>query len=162
MECPVCYESEACCKFTCGHSFCKDCTKTWYMKGKSSCPMCRASMCFKGITKMKKLWYREKREETYVNLVNHMFNELMEDYSDIVLQCLAAVQYRYRYTICKYPTISCDQLDLVMRMVWVNIDYMLNTPPYIFYEPKTFEKYLMISKYGSIKSFRNFYISNLL
>jgi hypothetical protein len=54
MECPVCYESEARCRFTCGHGFCEGCTKSWYMKGKSSCPMCRASMCFKGITKLKK------------------------------------------------------------------------------------------------------------
>lgn len=156
MECPVCYESEACCKFTCGHNFCNECTKNWFQKGQSTCPMCRASMCFKGITKKKKQWYQEKRQETYENLVNHMFNELMEDYSDIVLQCLAAIQYRYRYSIYKYPTISCDRLDLVMRMVWVDIDYMMNThQDIIFYEPWTYQKYILVSKteYG-IKKYK--------
>tara|TARA_R110000782_G_scaffold268307_1_gene364524 strand:- start:451 stop:657 length:207 start_codon:yes stop_codon:yes gene_type:complete len=33
-----------------------------------------------------------------------------------------------------------------MRMTWVNVDYMLNTSGEIFYEPRTFEKYLMVSK----------------
>ena len=80
----------------------------------------------------------------------------MEDYSDIVLQCLAAIQYRYRYSIYKYPTISCDRLDLVMRMVWVDIDYMMNThQDIIFYEPWTYQKYILVSKteYG-IKKYK--------
>jgi hypothetical protein len=104
-------------------------------------------MCFKGITKMKKKWHREQQEETYKNLVTHIFDELMEEYGDILLQILEIVQNRYEYTMLKCPKIPCDLLDLVMRMTWVNLDYMLNTPPDIFYEPRTFEKYLMVSKY---------------
>jgi len=142
----VCYESDASCKFTCGHNFCHQCTKNWFQKGQSTCPMCRASMCFKGIVKMKKKWHREKQEETYKNLVNHIFDELMEDYDDIVLNILDLVQKRYLYTLLSCPCISCDDLDLVMRMTWVNVDYMLNTSGEIFYEPRTFEKYLMVSK----------------
>lgn len=117
------------------------------MKGKCTCPMCRAPMCFKGIIKLKKIWYQEKQEETYENLVTHMFNELMEEYSDIILRCLEVVQNRYKYMMCKYPTISCELLDLVMRMVWINIDFLMNVPHKKVYEPKTFEKYLMVSKY---------------
>ena len=37
-------------------------------------------MCFKGITKLKKQWHREKQEETYKNLVVQIFDELMEEY----------------------------------------------------------------------------------
>ena len=150
MECPVCYESEARCRFTCGHGFCEGCTKSWYMKGKSSCPMCRASMCFKGITKLKKEWYREKREETYVNLVAQMFDELMEEYDDIILQCLEVVQNRYNYAMQKYPNVSCDALDLVLRLTWMNIEWLMNDSSEKVYEPKTFEKYLLVSKHGYV------------
>lgn len=155
MECPVCYENEACCKFTCGHNFCNECTKTWYMKGKSSCPMCRASMCFRGITALKKKWYKEKQEQTYETLVTCIFDELMEKYSDIVLRCLEVVQNRYKYMTLKYPNISCEVLDLVMRMVWINIDYLLNIPQGIVYEPYTYHKYILVSKteYG-IKKYK--------
>jgi hypothetical protein len=117
------------------------------MKGKSSCPMCRASMCFKGITKLKKEWYQEKRQETYVNLVVQMFDELMEEYDDIILQCLEVVQNRYEYALSKYPDISCDMLDIIMRVTWVDIDYLMNNQDQHIYEPKTFERYLMVSKY---------------
>ena len=117
------------------------------MKGKSSCPMCRASMCFKGITKLKKEWYQEKRQETYMNLVVQMFDELMEEYDDIILQCLEVVQNRYEYALSKYPDISCDMLDIIMRVTWVDIDYLMNNPDQHIYEPKTFERYLMVSKY---------------
>jgi len=150
MECPVCYESEARCRFTCGHGFCEGCTKSWYMKGKSSCPMCRASMCFKGITKLKKEWYREKREETYVNLVTQMFDELMEEYDDIVLQCLEVVQNRYNYVMEKYPNVSCDALDLVLRLTWMDIEWLMNDSNKKVYEPKTYEKYLLVSKHGYV------------
>ena len=143
----MCYESEARCHFTCGHNLCHECTKTWYMKGKSTCPMCRASMCFKGITKLKKRWYREKQEETYKSLVIQMFDELMEEYGDIILKCLEVVQNRYEYTILKHPDISCELLDLIIRMTWVDIDYIMKSPIENIYEPKTFTKYLLVSKY---------------
>jgi hypothetical protein len=165
MECPVCYESEARCRFTCGHGFCEECTKSWYMKGKSSCPMCRASMCFKGITKLKKQWQREKQEETYKNLVVQIFDELMEEYDDIILQCIEVVQNRYEYVTLKYPDISCDKLDIILRMTWIDVDYLMDSPIENIYEPMTFEKYLMISKYKTvfdiIYEFFSYYIKNI-
>ncbi len=142
----MCYENEACCKFTCGHNFCNQCTKNWYQKGQSTCPMCRASMCFKGIMRAKKIWHREKQEETYKNLVTLIFDELMGDYIDIVLECLEVVQNRYEYMMLKYPGISCKKLDIILRMTWIDIDYLMNSPIENIYEPMTFEKYLMVSK----------------
>ena len=148
MECPVCYESEAKCRFTCGHSFCKECTKTWYMKGKCSCPMCRAPMCFKGIIDVKKIWRREKLEEVYVDLVREMFDELGDDYKDVLLQCIEVVQNRFEYVIHKHPKITLDELNFVLRVTWIDIDYMMNGLMIkVFPEPRTYEKYLMISKY---------------
>jgi hypothetical protein len=43
--------------------------------------------------------------------------------------------------------ISCDMLDIIMRVTWVDIDYLMNNPDQHIYEPKTFERYLMVSKY---------------
>ena len=117
------------------------------MKGKSSCPMCRASMCFKGITKMKKKWYQEKRQETYMNLVTQMFDELMDEYDDIILQCLEVVQNRYNYVMQKYPNVSCDALDMILRITWMDIGWFFNESGEKVYEPKTFEKYLLVSKH---------------
>jgi len=117
------------------------------MKGKSSCPMCRAPMCFKGILKLKKQWHREKQEETYKNVVTLIFDELMEEYDDIVLQCLEVVQNRFEYMMLKYPKISCEKLDIILRMTWIDIDYLLDNQTIIVYEPRTFEKYLMVSKH---------------
>ena len=147
MECPVCYESEARCHFTCGHGFCKDCTKTWYMKGKSTCPMCRGSMCFRGITKLKKHWHHEKQEQVYIDLTERIFDELGDDYGDILLQCVEVVQNRFEYIMCKYPKISCEVLNLVLGITWMDVDYLLNIRQEHVHEPRTYEKYLMVSKH---------------
>lgn len=83
-----------------------------------------------------------------MNIVVQMFDELMEEYDDIILQCLEVVQNRYEYALSKYPDISCDMLDMIMRIIWVDIDYLMNGLMIKVYpEPRTYEKYLMISKY---------------
>jgi len=118
------------------------------MKGKCSCPMCRAPMCFRGIIEAKKLWRREKWEEVYTDLVTEMFDELGEDYIDVLLQCLEVVQNRFEYVTHKYPKLTRDELNFVLRMTWLNIDYLLNGPMMKVYpEPRTFEKFIMVSKY---------------
>jgi len=101
-------------------------------------------MCFKGITKLKKRWYREKQEQVYIDLIERIFDELGED---ILLQCVEIVQNRFEYTICKYPNISCELLNLVLGIVWMDVDYLLSVRQEPVYEPMTYEKYLMISKH---------------
>lgn len=146
----MCYESEARCKFTCGHGFCKECTKSWYVKGKSSCPMCRASMCFKGITKMKKQWFREEQEQVYIDLIDKIFAELGEEYNDILLECLEVVQNRFEYIMEKYPKISCEVLNLILGLTWMDVDYLLNIRQEHVHEPRTYERYLLVSKHGHV------------
>lgn len=147
MECPVCYENEACCKFTCGHNFCHSCTKSWFQKGQSTCPMCRASMCFRGIVKLKKKWYREKQDEVYKHLVARIFDELAHEYADILLKCLEILQNRFEYIMGKYPDVSCDTLLWILPAIWTDIDYLMNELPKRVYEPSLFGKYLMVSRY---------------
>jgi len=110
--------------------------------------MCRAPMCFKGIIDVKKIWRREKLEEVYIDLVREMFDELGEEYNDVLLQCIEVVQNRFEYVIHKYPKITLDELNFVLRVTWIDIDYMMNGLMIKVYpEPRTYEKYLMISKY---------------
>lgn len=109
--------------------------------------MCRDSMCFKGITKLKKHWYREKQEEVYINLIEKIFVELGEGYNDILLECLEVVQNRFEYIMCKYPKISCEVLCLILGFTWMDVDYLMNTRQQNIYEPRTYEKYLMVSKH---------------
>jgi hypothetical protein len=130
------------------------------MKGKSSCPMCRAPMCFKGIIDVKKIWRREKLEEVYIDLVREMFDELGKEYNDVLLQCIEVVQNRFEYVIHKYPKITLDELNFVLRVTWIDIDYLMNNQDQRTYEPKTFERYLMVSKYEKKTSHRiRYYVS---
>jgi hypothetical protein len=63
--------------------------------------------------------------------------------------CLSVVQNRFEYIICKYPKISCEELDSVLRMTWLDVDYLMNEPSVKMQpEPRTFEKYLMVSKHN--------------
>ena len=109
--------------------------------------MCRESLCFKGITKLKSQWYREQQEEVYINLIEKIFVELSEDYSDILIECLEVVQNRFEYIMTKYPKISPYVLSLILGFTWMDIDYLLNVRQERIYEPRTYEKYLMVSKY---------------
>jgi hypothetical protein len=117
------------------------------MKGKSTCPMCRGSMCFRGITKLKKQWHREKQEQVYIDLTERIFDELGETYDDIILSCIEVVQNRFEYIMYKYPKISCEVLNLVLGITWMDVDYLLNIRQEHVHEPRTYEKYLMISKH---------------
>ena len=146
MECPVCYESKSLCTFTCGHSFCHECTKSWYNKGNASCPMCRGSLCFKGFLKLKQKWHQEKQEQVYIDLVTQAISELEKEYLDVLVACLEVIQNRFNYTMCRYPNISCDELYFVLRMTWVDVDSMMNEINVIVHEPQIYRRYLFVNK----------------
>ena len=150
MECPVCYESDAKCHYTCGHSFCYDCTKNWCKKDKKSCPLCRTSICFKGITKLKMEVVNEIKEQTYIDMMSQIMLELSDDYMDVMKACLTNIQLRYNYIMDRYPNVSHDTFKLLLHVTWLTVDYLMNTPPGRLYEPVVHEKYLMISdnEYG--------------
>ena len=78
-------------------------------------------------------------------MVTLLFDECMGEYGDIVLQCLEVVQNRYEYTVLKYPNISCVELDAILRMLCIDIDYLMNSPIKNIYEPPTYIRYLFIN-----------------
>jgi len=98
---------------------------------------------------LKKEWEQEKKKQVYLDLMTQIFDEFTEEYMDIIHMCLSVVQNRFEYIICKYPKISCEELDSVLRMTWLDVDYLMNEPSVKMQpEPRTFEKYLMISKHN--------------
>jgi hypothetical protein len=117
------------------------------MKGKASCPMCRGSMCFKGFTRMRRHWYQDKREQVYLDLIEELFEQYNEEYKDVVMTFFNVIQNRYEYIKLNYPNVACEVLEPLLRVTWIDVDYLMNNSNEIFYEPFTFEKYLMISKY---------------
>lgn len=141
MECPVCYDCEARCEFVCGHSFCYQCVKTWYQKGSPTCPMCRSSMCFKGILEVKKVWNRERREKVLENAVN----EILDDPEDFEygVDMMGFLHERFNTLVEAYPDIDDETLDYVLRTPWLEIviDKFM-----IYYDIPTYMMYLMVSK----------------
>jgi hypothetical protein len=141
MECPVCYESEPRCEFVCGHSFCYQCVKNWYQKGSSTCPICRASMCFRGITAAKKVWDREKFDKVLESVLNEVMNnpEDMEYGVDVI----EFFHNRFNTFLDAYPDIDLEMMDYVLRTPWVELDLV---SVMIFDEIPTYMRYLMVPK----------------
>lgn len=82
MECPVCFTNKATCKLVCGHSFCTQCTKEWWLKTQNECqgcPMCRRPLYFRGMNDKVEQWEDERREYMMESAFTRVFNELMED-----------------------------------------------------------------------------------
>lgn len=145
-ECPVCYDREATCQFTCKHAFCYECTQKWYENGSESCPMCRRSMCFKGITQMKRIWDKQRKCTILADLVDEIFEDLCEtDDMRFFMQCLCIIHERFNYIISKYPDIDSDTFEWALRVTWFNVDYLMNAPKKCTYEYPTFTKYLLVS-----------------
>lgn len=85
MECAVCYsETGPFQKLCCGHTFCKNCVKEWYLKGVAgtSCPMCRKPMYFKGFHKTRDDWnsqaYETRCAEVFSEALDDAFGEMQE------------------------------------------------------------------------------------
>lgn len=80
MECPVCYTNDAKCKLVCGHSFCHECVKNWYIKGGGEgCPMCRQKLYFKGMYKKQEEWDDEYYEKEFETVFSENLDDILSD-----------------------------------------------------------------------------------
>lgn len=73
----MCYEKRANKKLVCGHEFCGDCVKTWYMRGTATCPMCRQNLHYRRMPVNK--WREEADENKKKTVFQESFDELLED-----------------------------------------------------------------------------------
>ena len=122
-DCSICMCNRPNCQLMCGHTFCRQCVKEWYVKtgdtATCGCPVCRRPMYFRNMHKHTRAWKREKHENMYDSAFEMCFDELwelaqmlMEEVPDMVdksaiVQELGAVQKRL-WTI---PIDSCDGFD---------------------------------------------------
>jgi len=108
--------------------------------------MCRRSMCFRGITKMKRQWDRQRKFSVFTDLVNEVFNDLCEtDDMHFFVQCLQILQERFNYMISKYIDLDIETFEWVLRMTWFSVDFIMNNTTRRIYEHPTFTRYLMVS-----------------
>lgn len=79
-ECPICYTHVPSCKYLCGHSFCKTCTKEWFTKcDEPSCPLCRKPIYFKGIDKKRREWEEERIDNMFQRIFSETIDEILDD-----------------------------------------------------------------------------------
>ena len=149
MECPVCYEPAARCQFKCGHVFCHSCTKTWLYKGNSSCPMCRKSLCFNGMIRLKKKWNRENCEDVFQGILEEVCDE---NYTHILLNCISMVQERFNYVSKRFPDLEPLDIDFILRYAWIPIEALLYHHFVEYFDIFTFERLLFVNrtKYGNL------------
>jgi hypothetical protein len=156
----VCYENDASCKFTCTHAFCHTCTKKWIRKGNMTCPMCRSSICFRGIIKKKMMLKIESFYELYTDIMTEMFEGYSDEYQDVFMICLSVIQERFNYTLKKYLNITTDQMNDILRYTWISISTLVGDDRYIIYEPPPYRKFLFVGKTSyAVQSFRFLYTS---
>lgn len=87
MECPVCYTCNANCHLVCGHSFCRDCVKEWWMKSSEcNCPMCRKPLYFKGLYSKQKEWEEEREEKILQSAYSTLFDELLSSIEEFGIE----------------------------------------------------------------------------
>lgn len=87
MECPVCLTESANTKLHCGHSFCFPCLKQWLVKTVADtpcCPMCRATIRFKGLKKIEEDLEEKRYDEQYMAVFDELITEAIESYMDFV------------------------------------------------------------------------------
>lgn len=114
-------------------------------KGNATCPLCRVSICFKGILKQRNLWNDEAREETYLDVMKELFEDYSNEYSHIFLICMSVIQERYNYTVKKYPDVTTDELNLILHFSWIPIEDLMSDEDLHVIEPQKHEKYLFVN-----------------
>ena len=92
-ECSICYtdfHANDVLTLHCGHSYHKDCIKSWYLKGSSgtSCPMCRKPICFKHSNQVLKKWVDERKDTLMNDAWNTEIDELLESYNNVFQEIL--------------------------------------------------------------------------
>lgn len=77
MECPVCFSDKPLVKLSCGHSFCKTCVKEWHAKA-PTCPMCRRTMLFKGVTRLNTESQQKRVDSMYDDVISAAYDSVCE------------------------------------------------------------------------------------
>ena len=120
MECPVCYTCNANCHLVCGHSFCRDCVKEWWMKSSEcNCPMCRSPLYFKGLYSKQKEWKEEREKNILQSAYSTLFNELLSSIEEFGIEedpefaMMAILSFEERFKKFTEYNFSCSEEDII-------------------------------------------------
>ena len=124
MECAICYsDSKAPVKLVCGHVFCRECVKSWYLKGTGSgCPMCRRPVYFRGFHKVRIDWEIDSWYEQCQQLFGDRFDAEIE--ATVYLGKLCGLKrFSPKHIRDLESTFECGLID---GLLVDEMDYLLN------------------------------------
>jgi|FLMP01.1.fsa_nt_emb hypothetical protein len=154
MECPVCYCDTDLVHLTCGHHLCTTCTKRWYIQHEenATCPMCRDSLCFRGIIHKKKVWNSERCEQVYTDLINEIVEDCTPDCIPVLSLCISKIQERYTFVMNNYPEVNKDDMELILRYSWIPLECERG----VEYDVPTYIQFLFVNRteYGNLSRFK--------
>lgn len=124
MECSVCYgDVSAPVKLVCGHVFCKDCIKSWYLKGSGAgCPMCRRPVYFKGFHKVRQEW----ENESWYNQCQDLYGKTFEDQLETMISIAKMFNRKKMSAKCFLELESTFECILSEGLEVDDMDYVLN------------------------------------
>jgi hypothetical protein len=156
MECPVCYCSDATCKLVCGHAFCGQCVKEWWLKSENDtqgCPMCRKPIYFRGMNDKVVEWDDERREQMFERVYSRVFDEIVEDVEDEFGAAMAMFslrefdeQFKKLKDMDDYD-FSEEELYEMSNSIFV--EFIKSTPPREYRDVPAHEKMLFVPKHKS-------------
>jgi hypothetical protein len=101
-------------------------------------------MCFRGVTRAKKIWDSEKREQILGEVIEELFGDMdeEEDY-EYCVDMMCVVYERFNKVLEEFPTIDNNLLDFILRVPWIDLNVRVE---HGFYEFPTYTRYLMVPK----------------
>jgi len=88
----------------------------------------------------------ESLHEIYIDAVSNLFEDYLDEYSDIFMIFLLVIQERFNYTLKKFPDITIEQMNDVLLYTWISISDLVEDTTYIVYEPQTYRKFLFVGR----------------
>ena len=131
-ECPICFTRATDCAFTCGHEFCTDCVKQWYVKCGNetpNCPMCRGEIRFAGMHAKIDEWDDERVTHRYDEIFEECLEEVTEDWAGILEPIEIFEILHDKYSKIVNDTESYYEDDMVY-FILTNLDL-----PFTFHRP---------------------------
>tara|TARA_B100000768_G_scaffold42063_1_gene40897 strand:- start:83 stop:385 length:303 start_codon:yes stop_codon:yes gene_type:complete len=88
----------------------------------------------------------ESLYEIYIDAISDLFEDYFDEYKHIFMFFLLVVQERFKYTMKKFPNITTEQMNVVLRYTWISIGDLVEDTTYIIYEPQTYRKFLFVGR----------------
>jgi len=103
----------------------------------------------------------ESLYEIYIDAISDLFEDYFDEYKHVFMFFLLVVQERFNYTLKKFPNITTEQMNVVLRYTWISIGDLVEDTAYIIYEPQTYRKFLFVGRneYAVRESKWNFYMT---